>query len=659
MGTIAKQDYPFALMKTLIVGVLFVSFSLAAAKTTGQTNTTAQSESGPLDIRAPDRLVLGRDTTATITLKKPVGEPPLLLVNTGSISPPKETPKGRLAVTYTLPKKQFPQVAIIAVVSQDQSLIDWIAIPLHGPAQIKTKTEPNATVEIRIGDLSFGPAKANKKGITSVDVEVPPGIAQGTTVATDKVGNRIKTPLALGAPPFSRILGYCPSLGDRMLLFVVDKEGRPDENAQLKLRASKGQLEQPTMIEPGLYQSVFTVSKDALVGENVSLDATIQSDENSTTSCSIDIQGGQLASLGLSLDPQVHEAGSDAGVMINVKFLDADGKPAQPAAIEFGADLGQVSKLRHIKEGIYRADWTLPNGFMGKQTARITAGAISVSTITTQADLALQPGPISRIEASTSDKSIHADGKSTTHIQLRAFDAFDNPVEKAGFTAKAEGTLSRFEKNENDSSFVATYTAPKRERQFRDTIVVRDKTTDVKAETTIILTSTRPPLALGPRVGYINNFGKISSVVFAADIAYCLPFLKRNLSVGLEAGFHFSNIEEKDAGDDEQVKTSTKVVPILARVAFQIPWKLFAFYSGVSGGVAITHIDEESESAGHQADRAAHGTIMGLMGADVTLGPGRVIIEAAYMHTFEKDSKMEGNRGGLLITAGYRFEFLL
>jgi hypothetical protein len=164
---------------------------------------------------------------------------------------------------------------------------------------------------------------------------------------------------------------------------------------------------------------------------------------------------------------------------------------------------------------------------------------------------------------------------------------------------------------------------------------------------------------LGPRIGYSGNFGKISAPFFAVDFAYCPPFLDRNLSFGFELGFYWSNTKETSAEDEEEVKTSVWVLPLLARIVYQIPVAPFAFYFGIGGGLAVSDTQTESESASRTADRRAHGGLSGIGGADLALGPGRVVIEVEYLYTFTRKVDIEGNLGGLLVTAGYRFEFLL
>ncbi|MCP4674030.1 MAG: porin family protein [Deltaproteobacteria bacterium] len=614
---------------------------------------------GLLRIEAPKKLILGKDTTARITFDKPDGGIPSLISNVGSVSSVKKGEDGRLVAVYQLPEEQFPQIAIIAIAGEDTALLDWISVPLYGEATINTKTEPGANVKIRIGDEVFGPAKADAKGRVKIDVTVPPGVPKGTTIATDRVGNTQKTSLELGVPEFSRVLGVCPDLGDRMLVLVTDGHGLPDEAAAIRLKTSEGELARPTMIDPGVYQSDYTVSDSAHVGEKADFTASLDGEEVSSSACQVAIRGGRLTSLELNLDPQTFFAGSKATVSVGVRFIAAAGKPAQPTSVEFSAELGEVSGVRTVSQGRYAATWTLPDRLSGKREAVIKAHAVSNPDIGAKKAVELRPGPVSRIKLQVKDWIVTADGKSTTGVTASVFDEFENAVPGVSLVAEADGEVSQFEDDDGDGVYQAVYTAPQRDVRGKDTITVRKKDGDVIATTDISLWAGRPPLALGPRIGFATNFGMISSAVFAADFGYALPFLERNLSIGFEVGYYWSDAKQTSEDDSEKIETSVWGLPLLARIAYQIPVVPFAFYFGIGGGLVVSHAETVSKSAGRSASLKALPTIAGFGGADVALGPGRVVLEVAYLHTFTRGLDVMGNLGGLVITVGYRFEFSL
>src|SRR5262249_39232612 len=151
----------------------------------------------PFDLHGPDAITLGVDRSAEITFRAPARAQPIARVNVGHLSPPQKGPEGTWHATYTPPEERFPQVAIIAVADQEEGAVDLLAIPLHGQAQIDAETEPNARVEVRVGDASFGPVRADSRGHARFVVITPPGTRTGRTVAVDAVGNAVEKPLDL------------------------------------------------------------------------------------------------------------------------------------------------------------------------------------------------------------------------------------------------------------------------------------------------------------------------------------------------------------------------------------------------------------------------------------------------------------------------------
>ncbi len=604
-------------------------------------------------------LVLGRETSTEITLERPKSGPPLLLTSIGRISAPRVVAPGRLQATFTLPAEKYPQVAIVAAVTEQHELIDWIAVPLHGQAQIDTVTEPGASVHVQLGDTRFGPVRPTRSGKARLNVIVPPGIRLGVTVAKDNAGNTITTPLELGTPAFNRLMGICPTRGDRLIVLVVDSRGTPMVNAPLKLSASAGRLAAPEMSAPGTYHVPFTISGQVRPGEKVQLGATLGGDESMAV-CQVEIQGGVLNTLKISLDPPAYRAGSGQPVSVGIRFLDANGRPAQPVPLTLDAELGQLSELHASPAGQgYIADWTLPQKFGGRHNATIEVSSAGAPVIRSRQVLALESGPIARLELNVDHPRLVADGQQTTVITVRAFDAFDNPVRDASLTAEATGTVGEFVSNTRRGEFRATYRVPKQHRLPEDRVVVEVPAGGPRAETKIALLHRGSLIGMGPRVGYVTNFGKVSSFLLMVDATYRPDVWERNLSFGIEGGVYWDDREQQSADDSEVVSTSIRGVPLLARVAYRFPWSPIAVYFGLGGGVVVAHTEVQSASAGKAETGKGLGAVCGAAGADLALGPGRFVAELEYLYTFGSDLAVKGNLGGLLISAGYRFELSL
>ncbi|MBN2494109.1 MAG: hypothetical protein JXR96_05930 [Deltaproteobacteria bacterium] len=609
---------------------------------------------GPLAIQAPARVYLGRDRGVEISLARHRGKAPRLKVSAGALSAPSERPDGRLLFRYTPPEQRFPQVAILAAADADGMLLDWLAIPLYGRGQIETETEAHARVVVRIDETVYGPFRADGRGRVKAVVEAPPGVAQGVTITTDRLGNEKEAPLDLGVPEFNRLLALCPRGGDRLLMLAVDERGQPDESARLDVQASKGWLSPPAKLDAGVYQSLFTVAEDSRIGEKIALGASLSSAESSSASCRVAVRGGRPAAIKLFAIPSVYVAGSGTPITLRAELFDSGSRPAQNVPLEFTAELGKVGGVHTLSQGKIAASLTMTDALAGKRRAVITARTVAEKPLSAQAEVELRPGRVSRLELRAARSELRADGRSSTVLRVRTFDAFGNAVPGAELKAKAAGEVGAFAFQESTDEFQASYTAPFSYEPLEDTIAVFGSGTDVEASERIALSPSKRLVSIGPRVGYATNLGKLSSLAFALDTQFRLPFGDENLLVGIEGLYYWT--DQSWLAEGEEGKTSLWVLPLLARVSYQIPIGPLALYLGVAGGASLSMRETSSENTGKTSSFAVQMALAGHLGLDLEAGPGRVAIEAAYLYSPAEDEWLQGNLGGLLIFAGYRFE---
>ncbi len=320
-----------------------LAFLLIAIEGEGQ-EANSESNTGwmqtPLSISTPSQAVLGADDSVRISFDDPGGRDPVLITNVGSVGDVEEAGNGRLRATYRLPQEHFPQVAIVAVLNAEGTLLDWAAFPLHGRARVDSKTEPGATVSIEIEDAEFGPVKANRYGETSIEVVVPPGIEEGITIATDKVGNTIRNPVELGTPPFNRILGVCPKKGSTLLVLAVNKHGQPMRKADISVESNVGELTEPAKIGRGVYSSRLEVTAELTEGDKIDYTASIG---ESSTSCEI-----------AYAIPEVPEGSVGPGKPDKPDQPGEDLYPRPPLA--FGLHLGYVTNFAKVSTPVFLMD---------------------------------------------------------------------------------------------------------------------------------------------------------------------------------------------------------------------------------------------------------------------------------------------------------------
>lgn len=322
-----------------------------------------------------ERIVLGETKLSAITLtaKRSDGTPldiapPTLKASTGRLSPPIRTAPGTWRTEYTPPKERFPHVAMMsAQIDTDRGLaVGFAAVPLWGKGQLKVKTKPASTVVVSIGNLEFGPAKADDKGIASVDIIAPPGPERAVAKSLDEFGNRSQETVDLGVPPFNRLslialddVAAADGTGEaQLLLYLVDKKGEAMIDAPVKVSANVGGLKQlPQGISAGLFRLRYgpgtTKLKQAVV------DIALENAEASTATTKITlIPGGPRRA---EIQQSATEVFADGAreVKVAVTLFDQAGNPVPPAAGRALVDVGRIAS-QSVDGMTATYQWMLP-----------------------------------------------------------------------------------------------------------------------------------------------------------------------------------------------------------------------------------------------------------------------------------------------------------
>src|SRR4029079_4668140 len=186
----------------------------------------------------PPRLVLGKDTSASVTGPGlPTSTQPDLAVLTsaGHLGPWEASADGWVA-RYEPPKENYPQVAMIAVLDRTRaSDIAVGTLPLYGNVSFPVRGIPEGSVSVIVGSDTFGPVTANAEGKARVPIVVPPGVSTGTVKSVSGV-QKDEQPLDLRLPAFQRVailgsMDAVPADGTTAVpvyAIVVDELGQPD-----------------------------------------------------------------------------------------------------------------------------------------------------------------------------------------------------------------------------------------------------------------------------------------------------------------------------------------------------------------------------------------------------------------------------------------------
>lgn len=139
----------------------------------------------------------------------PLPQPPRLFASVGRVE--SLHGEGRsFTARYSLPESRFPQVVLLAAELPGSACRTLSTLPLRAPATPAFRTDPGASVTVRVGDRDFGPAIADERGQVRVAVVVPPGIRSATARSTNSAGRVTEQPLDLAPPPFTRLLILAP-----------------------------------------------------------------------------------------------------------------------------------------------------------------------------------------------------------------------------------------------------------------------------------------------------------------------------------------------------------------------------------------------------------------------------------------------------------------
>jgi hypothetical protein len=311
---------------------------------------------------------------------------------------------------------------------------------------------------------------------------------------------------------------------------------------------------------------------------------------------------------------------------------------------------GQLGELRELGPGEFAVDWRAPEHLGDVGAARIVA-ELQRSGREASLELPLQPGPAVRIEVVSPPLEISADGQSEIELRARVVDAFGNALPAASLSARALGNVSDFRPDE-DGLLQARYRAPKSGREQVDRVRLKVEPSGPSTVVPVRLLARAGGMRLSARLGVSHNFGLVTAPLSLLRLRLRLPILGGRAFAGAQTGWFGSSSERRDRDDIEDVRTSVSAVPALSLVGYAVPLGMLELVAGVEGGVIVARTRVESELTGSDERVATHPALGGFLGAELALGPGHLVAEAAWLHARATGSA-SGNLAGLQLSAGY------
>ncbi|MDB4964029.1 MAG: hypothetical protein JWP01_4028 [Myxococcales bacterium] len=337
------------------MGVMRSALVLTAVCTT-QVSAGERTSSGPLDIRVPDPIVLGRDVT--IDVRANATEGIRLVSSVGTIAAPSPDGDRTVRAVFTLPTRRQPQIAVVAGIDASGAIRDWLTIPLAGLARVKVNTDPAASVVVRLGTLEFGPVIADPRGVANVDVVVAPGALEARAIATTTSGVTEQL-ISLGSKQSPALLISCG--GGQVFVVATTATGAPLPTPPI-LSVSAGTLATSAALAPGFFVASYA-------GEHEAVEVTATIPDAPVASCSMKIPRELPDAVTLTASQRRAVPGARIPLRIELSYPSESPKVVVDD-ISLSSEVGTITAPVRTERG-WDAVWILPPQTPPTDTAKV------------------------------------------------------------------------------------------------------------------------------------------------------------------------------------------------------------------------------------------------------------------------------------------------
>ncbi len=611
------------------------------------TNFSVQFTPPSQGLRArPDRFrVIAGDNTVELEVTH-AGQPASDALRIAS-SAGTATMLGEGRVKIALPTGKAPRT--VALVLSDGQSTGVAFVPVTGKTKLRVVAQKGSTIVVRIAGLAFGPLRARRR-VTRVPIEVPPGATRAVVRATDRRGYAIESVSDLRIPKLGRIAALGPSKSVVILetaeVFVAlaGSDGRPaNAKTSISAQADRGSVEGVRFVSPGLFAVTYRAPEtpgDAqlTVGEEGDLGA-------GTATVSLAIAAGKALGGEIQIPPGPYRPG--AVVSGTAVFRDGEGNPIRegtPTATINGSPIA-VAK----GEAGFQFQVTVPTKLPKNRTLAL--------------NISLNKSSLAHSIRTTSDVPTSATVRSTTDGRASALvvdvkDRYGNRSDPSGFELVVDGA-SRGPLRVKKNHFEVTLTAEGTVRFANVDVLVDDKPL---AHARVPFEPPPGTLRLGAyaRGAWASNLAGVSPPHLGAGLGIHRVGTTFEFAAfaGIESYLHSDEVTANLAGADREVDRSVLAIafPIQLRGRLRLHRKVGLH---IAGGLIPTLARVSIKTDFQGADNYTEITYgaRALIGADLQLGPGRLLVGGAYTRTKLKDGLLTGNLEGVSVSAGYEWWF--
>jgi hypothetical protein len=257
--------------------------------------------------------------------------------------------------------------------------------------------------------------------------------------------------------------------------------------------------------------------------------------------------------------------------------------------------------------------------------------------------------PSARAEIVPAAVALAADGRASTSIAIRLFDAEGRRVHGAPLTVTAtEGRIEGLA--ESEDGWTARYVAPGRlPPSGHAELVVEDR--GFTARVPVDLRAPANRWRLGLLGGWQTSFSSVSEPSIAVEVLWRTPWLSNRLLLAARAGtWATSTVVPVQLGLPAPVEANARVFPLSLLALLEWPLGPVALYGGAGVGIHVVRLSVGPDASTELAPSATL-----LLGASRALGPGEVFAEVDAGLGRADASLGRLRTGGFLVAAGYRY----
>jgi hypothetical protein len=476
----------------------------------------------------PRRLELTDDSVHAVLRIRSQLEP-RLSASVGTISNLRRETSDAWTADYLPPPESYPQVAVIAAVAGGE--LSWTALPLSGQGTAVVQTRPGAEISVEIGQRSFGPVKADKRGEAQVPVVVPPGVHE-----VRHLGKRIDLPV----PEALRV--HVVLMEDRVRadrvekvhvrILAVDEAGKALPHFRLALKPGRGKLSPLERHGAGEMWTTWTVPAGA--SGSIPLRVSLAGSPRLVAEAALGIGPGPAATVELKADRESIVAGRRTEVVLRARARDSAGNPSPDVLDASGPD--GFGTLVETGPGAFRL--RVPDSFGGRTSIELSAHPRGKATPRGSVTIRLLPAEPVAASMDPEAASVRTGG-GELKIRIRRTDKFGNLVPGAQPEAFAEeGSVGAIE-TLPDGSYLAAYRAPA--RWDRDDTLVEARWPGTFTQRRLTLVPRLSWLALAPEIGVTSNFARLTSPVAGLSASVRSDRFGPELALTAEAAWSFKS----------------------------------------------------------------------------------------------------------------------